>query len=154
MFYAAILAMKKLARDPRFIGGKIGCMGILHTWSRTLEYHPHIHFLIPAGGLSDDNSIWLPVNQKKFLFPVTALSKIYRALIRDKLKAEQALFSQIPNHVWFKKWVVHCMPAGNGESVLKYFAPYVFRVAISNNRIIRFQHGYVTFIMNIRVVCA
>jgi hypothetical protein len=145
MFYAAVLAMKKLARNPRFIGGNIGCMGILHTWTRTLEYHPHIHFLIPAGGLSDDKSIWLPAGQKKFLFPVQALMKIYRAIIRDQLKTETDLFSQISNYVWFKGWVVHCMPAGNGETVLKYFAPYVFRVAISNNRIIKFENGNVTF---------
>ena len=108
-------------------------MGVLHTWTRTLEYHPHIHFLIPA-------------LQKRFLFPARALSKIYRAIIRDELKAETALFTQIPNDVWFKKWVVHCMPAGNGETVLKYFAPYVFRVAISNNRIIKLENGNVTFV--------
>jgi hypothetical protein len=146
MFYGAVLAMKKCARDPRFIGGMIGCMGVLHTWTRTLGYHPHIHFLIPAGGLSDDKSTWLPALQKRFLFPVRALMEIYRAVIRDELKKETVLFSQIPNSVWFKKWVVHCMPAGNGVTVLKYFAPYVFRVAISNNRIIKFGNGKVTFV--------
>lgn len=146
MFHAAALAMKKLARDPRFIGGSIGCRGVLHTWIRTLGYHPHIHFLLPAGGLSDDKSTWLPAVQKKFLFPVKALSKIYRAIIRDELKTEKELFAQIPNNVWFKKWVVHCKSAGNGETVLKYFAPYVFRVAISNNRIIKLQNGTVTFV--------
>ena len=146
MFYAAVLAMKKCARDPRFIGGAIGCMGVLHTWTRTLEYHPHIHFLIPAGGLSKDKLNWLPAIQKKFLFPVKALSKIYRAIIRDQLKIEKALFAQAPNEVWRKKWVVHCMPAGNGETVLKYFAPYVFRVAISNNRIIKLENNKVTFV--------
>ena len=71
---------------------------------------------------------------------------IFRAKFRDALKQEAPeLFAQIPNNVWFKKWIIHCKAAGNGNNVLKYFAPYIFRVAISNNRIIKLENDCVTF---------
>jgi len=146
MFAASWSAMKKLAFDPRFIGGLIGALAILHTWTRMLIYHPHIHFLVPAGGISDNHKVWLPAQQKFFL-PVRALSEIYRAMFRDALKKKDPqLFKTIPKKVWFKEWVVHCKPAGNGNAVLKYFAPYVFRVAISNKRIIKLEKDQVTFV--------
>ena len=146
MFAAAWNAMKKLARDPRFIGGLIGALAVLHTWTRTLIFHPHIHFLVPAGGVNDDGTVWLPAQQKFFL-PVKALSKIFRAMFRDALKqADPQLFNTIAKQVWYKPWVVHCKEAGTGEAVLKYFAPYVFRVAISNNRIIKLENDQVTFV--------
>jgi hypothetical protein len=144
MFEASWNAMKKLAGDPRFIGGLIGALAVLHTWARNLIYHPHIHFLVPAGGISEDGTIWLPA-QRTFFLPVRALSPIYRAMFRDALK-QTDFFKDIPTKVWHKKWVVHCKSAGNGLSVLKYFAPYVFRVAISNRRIIKRANNMVTFV--------
>src|SRR4030042_5377951 len=146
IFVASWQAMKKLAHDPRFIGGLIGALAVLHTWTRMLCYHPHIHYLIPAGGVSDDYSTWLPA-QKKFFLPVKALSKIFRAMMRDALKeAPPELFAHIPRQIWHKDWVVHCKPVGNGDAVLKYFAPYIFRVAISNQRIIKLEKDQVTFV--------
>ncbi|MFQ6114473.1 MAG: transposase [bacterium] len=146
MFAVAWQAMKKLACDPRLIGGLLGALAVLHTWGRTLIYHPHIHFLVPAGGLNEDLNTWIPA-QKNFFLPVKALSKIFRAKMRDSLKAEALeLFRQIPNQVWHKDWVVHCKSAGNGQAVLKYFAPYVYRVAISNKRIIKLENDQVTFV--------
>lgn len=119
MFAVAWQAMKKLAYDSRLIGGLIGALAVLHTWSRTLIYHPHIHFLVPAGGLDEDLNTWLPAKNEFFL-PVKALSKIFRAKMRDALKAEAfELFQQIPKQVWCKDWVVHCKSAGNGQAVLK-----------------------------------
>jgi len=141
MFQQAWNAIKKLALDPRFVGGLIGALAVLHT---CMTYHPHIHFLISAGAVSDDHKRWLPA-QKNFFLPVKALSKIYRAMMRDALK-QTKLFDSIPKHVWYKDWVVHCESAGNGEAVLKYFAPYVFRVAISNRRIIKLENDRVTFV--------
>jgi hypothetical protein len=146
MFEAAFNALKKLARDPRFVGGLIGALAVLHTWTRKLMYHPHIHLLVPGGGVSTDHTVWLST-QPKFLIPESALSKIYKAMLRDALKLiEPKLFKTIPRQVWFKDWVLHCKSAGNGEAVLKYFAPYVFRVAISNKRIIKLENDRVTFI--------
>jgi hypothetical protein len=106
-------------------------------------YHPHVHYLVPAGGLSDQGH-WLPAKQAKFLVPVKALGKIFRAQFRDALK-KTALFPQVPPATWQQPWVVHCQPAGSGQAILKYLAPYLFRVALSNSRILKLRHGQVTF---------
>ncbi len=144
-FKASAEAMQKLACDPKYIGGDIGFMGVLHTWRRDLGYHPHVHYLAPAGGISEDRSKWLPCKNNFFL-PVKALSKIFRAKFRDALKATNPkLYNQVPSQVWHKDWVVHCKPAGKGKEVLKYLAPYVFRVALSNRRLVKLENGQVTF---------
>jgi hypothetical protein len=142
LFQASAAAAQLLARDPRFVGGQIGMMGILHTWGHNLSYHPHIHYLVPAGGLAVDGS-WLPARQD-FLLPVKALSKIFRGKFRQALP-KTALFTQIPAKVWQQDWVVHCKAVGNGYTALKYLAPYVFRVAISNRRLVKLENDQVTF---------
>ena len=81
LFRASANATKKLAADPRFIGGQIGMVGVLHTWGRNLCYHPHVHYLVPCGGLSQDGDTWLP-GKPDFLLPVKALGKIFRAKFR------------------------------------------------------------------------
>ena len=118
-------------------------MGGLHTWQRDMRYHPHVHFIVPAGGLSPDRSQWLAANPK-FFVPVEALSPIFRAKFRDALKKTD-LFVDIPSGVWQKDWGVHCKPVGSGSSALKYLAPYVYRAAITNNRIEKLENGRVTF---------
>jgi len=118
-------------------------VGVLHTWTRNLIYHPHVHYLIPAGGLAPDKQTWLPAS-KKFLFPVKALSRLFRAQFRRALQ-ETELYHLIPSEVWRQDWVVHCKSVGDGRTVLKYLAPYVFRVAISNRRILKLVDGQVTF---------
>lgn len=139
LFSESWRAMQKLARNPKWLGGRIGALGVLHTWTRTLTYHPHLHYLVPAGCLTEDPMAWIEAH-KKFFLPVRALSRVFRAMLRDALKAAAPeLFKQIPRAVWRKDWVVHSKPAGNGQAVLKYFAPYVFRVAISNKRIIKLE---------------
>lgn len=143
LFKSSAAALQKLARDPRFIGGDIGMMGGLHTWRRDMGYHPHVHFIVPGGGLSPDRSVWLPSGEK-FLVRVEALSLIFRAKFRDALKKTD-LFHQVPETVWRKEWVVHCEPVGDGSSALKYLAPYVYRTAITNNRIEKLENGQVTF---------
>lgn len=143
LFRASAAATQKLAQDSRFIGGQIGMIGVLHTWGRNLAYHPHVHYLVPAGGLTEDEQTWLPT-RKKFLVPVKALSKLVRAKFRDALR-KQACFADVPVSVWKQDWVVYCQPVGNGEGALKYLAPYIFRVAISNNRILKLADRKVTF---------
>jgi hypothetical protein len=142
LFRASAAATKKLSQDPRFIGGQVGMIGVLHTWGRMLTYHPHVHYLVPAGGVSEDGS-WLPA-RKTFLLPVKALSKIFRAKFRQALR-KSLCFDDIPSDIWKQDWVVHCQAAGNGLSALKYLAPYIFRVAISNNRIVKINNQQVTF---------
>jgi len=141
LFRAAAQATQRLAQDPRFVGGQLGMIGVLHTWGRNLSYHPHVHYLVPAGGLAPEG--WRPA-RRKFLLPVKALSNIYRAKFRDGLR-KCDLFNEVPEQVWQQKWVVHCKPVGDGLGALKYLAPYIFRVAISNRRIVRLEDGQVTF---------
>jgi hypothetical protein len=143
LFRASAAATQKLAQDSRFIGGEIGMVGVLHTWGRTLVYHPHVHYLVPAGGVDKDGN-WLPA-RNAFFVPVKALSRIFRAKFRDVLRKSDC-FGEIPTNIWKRDWVVHCQAVGNGLSALKYLTPYIFRVAISNNRIVRLANGEVTFL--------
>ena len=117
-------------------------VGVLHTWGRTLTYHPHVHYLVPAGGVDNDGN-WLPA-RNAFLLPVKALAKIFRAKFRQALR-KSTCYDDIPAKVWRQPWVVHCMVVADGVSALKYLAPYIFRVAISNNRIIKMSDTHVTF---------
>jgi hypothetical protein len=143
LFRTSAAAMQHLARAPRFVGGQMGMVGVLHTWGRNLSYHPHVHYLVPAGGVAPDGQTWLP-SRKNFLLPVKALSRIFRAKFRDALRQTDC-FADVPATVWQQEWVVHCQPVGDGQSSLKYLAPYIFRVAISNNRILKLEDGKVTF---------
>jgi ribosomal protein L37AE/L43A len=142
LFRAASQALLKLAQDPRFCGGQIGMVGVLHTWTRALLYHPHVHFIVTGGGLSP-NRRWLAA-RKDFLVPVKALSPIFRAKFRQQL-CQSDLFQQVKAQVWQQDWVVHSQPIGSGLAAFKYLAPYIFRVAISNSRIINLENGHVTF---------
>lgn len=143
LFKTSASALQKLALGPRFIGGQIGMMGGLHTWTRDMRYHPHVHYIVPGGGLSSDNTQWIP-SRDDFLIPVKALSPIFRAKFRDEFKKTN-LFAKVPLCVWKKDWVVHCKPVGSAQEALKYLAPYVYRVAITNNRILKLENNKVTF---------
>jgi hypothetical protein len=143
LFRTSVSATQHLAADPRFIGGQLGLVGVLHTWGRTLTYHPHVHYLLPAGGLADDDQTWRPARDD-FLVPVKALSGIFRARFRDALRTTE-LFELVPASVWEHDWVVHCKAVGNGETAFKYLAPYIFRVAISNSRLLKVENDHVTF---------
>jgi len=142
LFRTSSEALQALALDPRFIGGRIGMVGVLHTWTRDLLYHPHIHYIVPGGGLSGDDT-WRPSRQD-FLCHVKPLSVLFRAKFRDQLKKTD-LFPLVDEPVWKIDWVVHCQPVGSGEHAFRYLAPYIFRVAISNNRILTLEDGHVTF---------
>jgi hypothetical protein len=143
LFRTSAAATQHLAADPRVVGGQLGLVGVLHTWGRTLTYHPHVHYLLPGGGLAADQT-W-HATSSDFLLPVKALSGIFRARFRDALRPTE-LFDLVPATVWEQDWVVHCQPPlGNGETAFKYLAPYIFRVAISNSRILKLENDQVTF---------
>jgi hypothetical protein len=137
-------ALMKLAQDPRYLGTKPGILAVLHTWTRAMLYHPHVHFLVTAGGLSADGERWIKPRNPKFLVPCRALSLIFRAKFRDALEAAK-LSDTVPATAWAKSWVVHAKHAGSGAKVLDYLARYVFRIAITNNRIERLDDSMVTF---------
>jgi len=144
LFRSSACAMQQLALDDRFVGGQMGFVGVLHTWGRNLSYHPHLHHLVPGGGLDADGH-WRP-SRKNFLLPVKALSVIFRAKFRDALrKVAPELFASVAPEVWEQDWIVHSQPVGDGLSAVRYLAPYIFRVAISNRRIVRLADGKVTF---------
>lgn len=143
LFQASHQALQKLASDPKYIGGTLGMIGVLQTWTRDLRYHPHIHYLIPGGGLTPDHQTWRPAPYN-YLLPEKPLAQIFRAKFRDLLK-KAALFDQVPSRLWHQDWVVDIIAVGNGEAALKYLAPYIFRVAISNRNILDLKNGQVTF---------
>jgi hypothetical protein len=125
------------------VGGQIGIIGVLQTWGRNLSYHPHVHYLVPGGGLAEDGENWRQ-SRKSFFLPVKPLSILYRAKFRHALRGTD-LFEEVPAQVWLQDWVVHCQPVGSGVAALKYLAPYIFRVALSNRRIHKMASGMVTF---------
>jgi hypothetical protein len=143
LFRASAAALMELARDPRFLGAQIGLLGVLQTWTRDLRYHPHIHYLVPGGGLAEDGRTWLTA-KADFLLHVKPLAAVFRAKLRAALR-QSALWNAIPATAWQQPWVVDCRSVGSGRAALKYLAPYSFRVALSNNRIVRVADGQVTF---------
>jgi hypothetical protein len=144
LFEASSEALRALAANPRFVGtDRLGFFGVLHTWGRTLEYHPHVHYVVPGGGIDEAGSRWLP-SRVDFLVPVEALSILFRAKFRDILARENLLHLVDPA-VWRRNWVVDSQAAGDGQASLRYLAPYVFRVAIGNHRIVSCEDGIVTF---------
>jgi hypothetical protein len=118
-------------------------VGVLHTWGRNLAYHPHIHYLVPAGGWSETQHRWLP-SRYNFLLPVRALSRLFRAKLQQALR-ETDCYACLPTTVWQQDWVVHCEGVGSGLNALKYLAPYIFRVALSNNRLLKLENDRVTY---------
>src|SRR5260370_302727 len=141
---AAAAALQKLALDPQYLGGRLGALAVLHTWTRAMLYHPHVHLLVTGGGLSADGKEWLATRHSAFLMPEAALAMIFRAKFCAALK-KAGLLAQVPHQVWKKDWVVDCKAAGQGREVLNYLARYIFRVAISNSRLEHFENGQVTF---------
>ena len=144
MVHASALALKRLAKDERFIGTDLpGFTGVLHPWGRQLQYHPHIHSRVPGGGLSEDRTTWGP-SRAHFFVPVKALSPIYRAIFKEDRRQAGRLEHSAPQ-VWTIPWNVHSQANPHGHSAFTYLAPYVFRVAISNRRIVGLKDRTVTF---------
>lgn len=139
---AAVASLQKLARDPQWVGGTLPILAVLHTWTRALLFHPHVHFLVPAGGISPQGT-WVDAKHPHFLVPGYALSEIFRAKIRAALKNLGLLDPSCP--CWNQKWDVNCRHAGSGAKVLDYLARYVFRIAIANSRLEKLENGKVTF---------
>lgn len=146
MFAASSYALKTLAADPKHIGGDLpGFFGVLHTWGRQLQYHPHIHYVVAGCALNKKDLSYHP-SRNNFYLPVVPLGIIYKAKFKDLMK-EQGLYELIPAAAWKIAWNVNCQAGQNsnaegsinnaGENVIKYLAPYVLRVAISDSRIVK-----------------
>jgi hypothetical protein len=155
-------AMLEMARDPRHLGADIGFLGVLHTWGQTIEHHPHVHYIVPAGGLSADRSRWIR-GSSRFFLPVKAVSRRFRRKfiqgLRDLYKDDKLQFhgtlEQIADPRSFagflqlldKDWVVYAKPPfGGPDQVLNYLARYTHRVAISNYRLLELRDSQVSFL--------
>lgn len=147
LFRAAFDSLATLCRNPRWLGADIGALAVLHTWTRTLEWHPHIHMLVPGGGLAPDGRTWLSVRQRRtlFLVPVKALAKLFRG--RFLHLARRALPGvPLPYVPYEKRWVVYAKATAQGSAqVLDYLGRYVQRTALSEHALLRADEHSVTF---------
>ena len=133
---ASSQALQDLAQNPKRLGATLGLLGVLHTWTRTLEYHPHVHYLVPGGGLSPDQRQWV-ASRPNFLLPVKALSDRCRTLFRQALQKQSA---RSPGRTsrpksWQQRWVVHSAAVGSGQNALRYLSRYVFKTATGNRQL-------------------
>ncbi len=131
LWYGALLkesagALQDLAADPKYLGAKLGLTALLQTWTRDLRYHPHVHLLVPGGGLTANQLRWLRVPNGEFLVPQVKLAARFKGRLKAWLKQEQPeLFAAVPASVWWLQWVVDVQPVGSGEAALKYLANYL-----------------------------
>ncbi len=142
MFAASARTLKAFAADPKFMGGDLpGFFGVLHTWGRQLQYHPHIHYVVTGGAVSTSDGKWHPA-RLDFFAPVKAMSRVFRAKLRDLL-AKQGLIGRINPAVWKLGFNVNSQYLAGSHDTIRYLAPYVFKVAITNHRIIKAEDGHV-----------
>jgi hypothetical protein len=162
LYRTSAATMLELARDPKHLGADIGFLGVLHTWGQNLEHHPHVHYIVPAGGLALDGSSWI-YSSRRFFLPVKALSRVFRGKFaaglkqlfeQDKLQfhssqlylAAPGCFSSFLRQLFRQDWVVYAKPPfGGADHVLNYLARYTHRVAISNHRLVAFENDRVSF---------
>lgn len=150
LVYGALLreaaaSVQAVADDRAWIGGTPGILGVLHTWSRTLDYHPHVHLLVTAGGLTPDGAAWIRPAHPGFLLPGYVLSRIFRAKMRDALTRAGVGAAPLDARVWQRRWTVHVERIGTGDHAALYLSRYIYRVALTNQRLERFADGHVTF---------
>ena len=162
LFRASAETLLAIARDPRHLGAEIGFFSILHTWNQKLGFHPHVHCVVPAGGLSFDHTRWVQ-SHNAFFLPVKVLGRVFRGKFVASLKrafqdgqlsfhgdwkllAQPKTFCAWLRPLFRKDWVVYAKrPFGGPEHVLRYLGRYTHRVAISNHRLVSFAEGKVTF---------
>src|SRR5271167_1980097 len=162
LFHSSAATLLEVARDPRHLGAEIGFFSVLHTWDQRLQHHPHVHCVVPAGGLSLDHTHWIHPRYSFFL-PIKVLSRVFRGKFVAALKragsegklrfygdlnqlAQPKMFSAWLRQLFRHDWVVYCKPPfGGPEHALRYLGAYTHRVAISNHRLVSLADGQVTF---------
>lgn len=159
LFRCSWATVAAFAADPKYLGAKTGAISVLHTWGRQVQYHPHVHMIVPAGGLTERGG-WRHTG-KNFFAPVRAMSKVFRAKLLEGVRAlagkldlggcaarlaEPGALESLVSSLFESKWVVYCKrPFAGASSVLAYLGRYTHRVAISNSRILSMEGGMVTF---------
>src|SRR5207342_2314149 len=143
LMQASAAAIIELARDPRYVGGTVAVLAVLHTWTQQFNLHPHVHCLVSGGGISEDATTWHPA-RRNFLVPIKALARLVRGKFRARLQRKCPDLA-IPEAVWRTPWILHVTAWGAGEqAVLDYLARYVFRVALTNTRVVGLDNQTVT----------
>jgi hypothetical protein len=162
LFRASAATLSEVAHNPKNLGADIGFFSVLHTWNQKLEHHPHVHCVVPAGGLASDRERWVP-SHPRFFLPVGVLKKVFRGKFTDSLKqayktgmlgfhgrlkplGRPKAFASLIRQTYRKKWVVYSKPPfGGAGHVLRYLGCYTHRIAISNHRLVSLDEGRVTF---------
>lgn len=146
LFRTSAAALQAVADRPRLLGAQLGFVGVLHTWGRQLQWHPHIHYIVPGGGLRPDGRKWRRCRAPDYFLPQAALAAAFRQRLETALAAAAPdLHATIPSQSWRTPWIVDVQPAGSGAPVVKYLARYVQRTAISEERIVRADEHEVVF---------
>jgi len=163
LFRAAAETLRTIAADPKHLGAEIGFFAVLHTWGQQLLYHPHLHCVVPGGGLSPDGSRWVSCRRPRFFLSVRVLARLFRRLFLEYLKTafdsgtleffaslqplrDRRTFLRFLNPARTAEWVVYAKPPMAGpKQVLEYLGRYTHRVAISNNRLVGIDDGVVRF---------
>lgn len=139
-------ALRDIARDHKDLGAQIGLLAVLQTWTRDLRYHPHVHCVVPGGGLSPDRLRWVSPKREGYFLPQSVLALRFRTRLRQALQQQHPLlYLQIPRAAWARAWVADVQPVGTGQPALKYLATYVFRTAFSAERILADDGQTITF---------
>lgn len=144
LFAASSQALRDVALSK--LGGEAAAIGVLHTWTRQLVFHPHVHYIVPGGFLSPDRLRWIRLKDPQFLLPEVVLSWRCRNLFKTRLREERPeLYRQVPGAAWQKEWIINTQPVGSGEKALAYLGAYVQRTALSSHRILKEEGGRTTF---------
>ena len=163
LFQSASKTLQTFGRDPKRLGGELGITMVLHTWGQSLEHHIHVHCVVTGGALAPGGDRWIATKRRDFLFPVKALSKLFRgkyikglerAYSQGQLQfagqtaplGDVKTFQRFLKPLWKHKWIVYAKPPfGSAQRVVDYLGRYTHRVAISNNRLVAFEQGRVSF---------
>ena len=163
LFRCSAETLIEIAADPKHLGAEIGFFSVLHTWNQKLQHHPHVHCVVPAGGLSQDHNDWVRPRSTRFFLPGGVLSKVFRGKFTAALLHAHAsgqlhfhgrlqglvhprLFRSLIRQLYVQRWVVYCKPPfGGPDQALRYLGAYTHRVAISNHRLVSLIDDKVTF---------
>jgi hypothetical protein len=163
LFQTAAATLQTFGRDPKWLGGELGITMVLHTWSQSLEHHIHVHCVVTGGALAPEGDRWIPTKRRDFLFPVKALSRVFRgkyltalqsAYAQDHLQfagataplGDARTFQRFLTPLWQQPWVVYAKPPfASAQHVLSYLGRYTHRVALSNDRLVALRAGQVVF---------
>ena len=146
LFSASWQTIKVFAADPKYLGAKTGMVAILHTWGQQLWRHPHVHCIVPGGGITPSGKWKACKYSKKYLFPKRALSIVFRAKFMAALRKQIDLPQHIAKQVFSTKWVVYAkQPFASPKTVVEYLGRYTHKIAISNHRLVDVNENGVTF---------